>query len=45
MPSANEKDLLEIPEAIRLHLNFSFLSYMDEVLASLLLPEVETPAC
>jgi ATP-dependent Lon protease len=40
LPLANEKDLREVPEAIRGHVRFSFVSSMDEVIAELLLPEV-----
>ncbi len=38
LPAANEKDLREIPEAVRGHMNFSFVSTMDEVIATMLLP-------
>src|SRR6185437_5201349 len=40
LPQANEKDLREVPEAIRGHVTFSFVSSMDEVIAELLLPEL-----
>ena len=40
LPLANEKDLREVPEAIRGHVKFSFVSSMDEVIAELLLPEM-----
>ena len=39
LPPANEKDLREVPAAIREHVRFSFVSTMDEVIAALLLPE------
>jgi ATP-dependent Lon protease len=38
LPLANEKDLREVPAAIREHVRFSFVSTMDEVLNELLLP-------
>jgi ATP-dependent Lon protease len=38
LPLANEKDLREVPAAIREHVRFSFVSTMDEVLTELLLP-------
>jgi ATP-dependent Lon protease len=37
LPSANEKDLREIPAAVREHVRISFVSTMDEVLETLLL--------
>jgi hypothetical protein len=40
LPLANEKDLREVPQAIRSHVNFSFVNTMDEVISELLLPEV-----
>ncbi|MFI5232051.1 MAG: endopeptidase La [Gemmatimonadales bacterium] len=40
LPLANEKDLREVPEAVRAHVKFFFVSAMDEVLAELLLPEM-----
>ena len=42
LPAANEKDLREIPAAIREHVHFSFVSSMDEVIAELLLPPAAT---
>jgi ATP-dependent Lon protease len=38
LPSANEKDLREIPVAVREHVRLSFVATMDEVLETLLLP-------
>jgi ATP-dependent Lon protease len=38
LPAANEKDLREIPVAVREHVRFSFVATMDEVLERLLLP-------
>jgi ATP-dependent Lon protease len=43
LPLANEKDLREVPAAIRGHVKFSFVSNMDEVIATLLLPESTLP--
>ncbi len=43
LPAANEKDLREIPAAIREHVRFSFVGTMDEVIGALLLPEAEAP--
>ena len=43
LPLANEKDLREVPEAIRERVRFSFVSTMDEVIAALLLPEASAP--
>jgi ATP-dependent Lon protease len=40
LPLANEKDLREVPEAIRGHVKFLFVSSMDEVISELLLPEL-----
>lgn len=37
MPAANEKDLREVPAAVRERMSFSFVSTMDEVLSKLLL--------
>jgi ATP-dependent Lon protease len=39
LPLSNQKDLREVPEAIRGHVKFSFVSSMDEVIQELLLPE------
>jgi ATP-dependent Lon protease len=38
LPAANEKDLREVPAAVRDHVTFSFVSTMDEVIAAMLLP-------
>ncbi len=38
MPAANEKDLREIPPQIRSAMTFTFVSTMDEILRSALLP-------
>ncbi len=43
LPAANEKDLREIPESVRGHVNFSFVSTMDEVIAAMLLPGSVAP--
>jgi ATP-dependent Lon protease len=43
LPATNEKDLREIPAAIREHVRFSFVGTMDEVIGALLLPEAEGP--
>jgi hypothetical protein len=37
LPAANEKDLREVPEAVRGHVRFTFVSTMDEVLGHMLL--------
>jgi ATP-dependent Lon protease len=42
LPAANEKDVREIPSAVREHMKFSFVATMDEVLAMLLLPDANT---
>jgi hypothetical protein len=42
LPAANEKDLREVPEAIRARIEFSFVSTMDEVIAGMLLPDAAT---
>ena len=41
LPASNEKDLREVPKAVREHVRFSFVSNMDDVLSALLLSEVE----
>ena len=38
LPASNEKDLREVPAAVRPHMQFTFVSSMDEVLDALLLP-------
>ena len=38
MPAANEKDLREVPAAVRAHVRFTFVATMDEALDALLLP-------
>ena len=40
LPLANEKDLREVPEAIRGHVKFAFVNSMDEVLEGMLLAEM-----
>lgn len=39
LPASNEKDLREVPAAVREHVRFTFVATMDDVLAKLLLPE------
>jgi ATP-dependent Lon protease len=38
LPKANEKDLREVPDAVREHMTFTFVTAMDEVLRLALLP-------
>lgn len=38
LPASNKKDLREVPAAVRPHMQFTFVSSMDEVLDALLLP-------
>lgn len=42
MPSANEKDLRDIPDEVRSHMAFTFVSTMDEVLHLMLLQSPHT---
>jgi ATP-dependent Lon protease len=39
LPKGNQKDLREIPEEIKKHMVFTFVSTMDEVLRHTLLPK------
>jgi ATP-dependent Lon protease len=39
MPRSNEKDLRDVPDEVRLHMKFTFVDQMDEVLQVALLPE------
>jgi hypothetical protein len=39
MPAPNEKDLRDIPDEVRGHMKFTFVSNMDEVLHVMLLPK------
>jgi ATP-dependent Lon protease len=39
MPATNEKDLRDIPDEVREHMAFTFVSTMDEVLHLMLLPK------
>jgi ATP-dependent Lon protease len=41
MPKGNQKDLRDVPEQVREHMNFTFVSTMDEVLRFALLPSPE----
>jgi ATP-dependent Lon protease len=40
LPKGNQKDLREIPDEIKAHMVFTFVSTMDEVLRHALLPKV-----
>ncbi len=42
MPASNEKDLRDIPDEVRGHMAFTFVSTMDEVLHVMLLQKPET---
>src|SRR3954471_2476900 len=44
LPKSNEKDLRDIPDEVKSHMNFRFVERMDEVLKIALLPVAETPA-
>ncbi|MGI8510247.1 MAG: endopeptidase La [Gemmatimonadaceae bacterium] len=43
MPKANEKDLRDIPDAVRQAMRFTFVGTMDDVLRLALLPAPESP--
>jgi ATP-dependent Lon protease len=42
MPVSNEKDLRDIPDEVKGHMTFTFVSTMDEVLHLMLLPKAPT---
>ncbi|MBA3657246.1 MAG: AAA family ATPase, partial [Gemmatimonadaceae bacterium] len=42
MPSTNQKDLRDIPDEIRKAMTFTFVSTMDEIVRSVLLPKPQT---
>ncbi|MBA2687746.1 MAG: endopeptidase La [Gemmatimonadaceae bacterium] len=44
MPATNEKDLRDIPDEIRKAMSFNFVSTMDEIIRSVLLPKPQTDA-
>jgi len=41
MPKGNEKDLRDVPQEVREHMRFTFVSTMDQVIATALLPAPE----